>query len=221
MNRHFKSLLFFWVTIGFAFPAYAQESTSAGPDTRALRWWYGQDHPVLQGWMKGAEASAYPAFAGVPAVWVAWDALHQEYSGAGVRLVVAQGAAIATTMTLKRVIRRERPYINFPGIEARTGGLDGAVRERDGYAFPSGHATLAFALATSVSLSHPEWYVAVPAYTWATSVGAARVWHGVHYPTDVLAGAATGTLVAWLVHHAWPNDKEKAHGIPVSLSLRF
>lgn len=221
MNLPSKGVVLLVVAVFASASLQAQEHEDAGPDVRALRWWYGQDHPVIRGWMRGAEASAYPAFAGVPAVWVVRDALQDEYRGAGMRLVAAQGAAIATTTLLKRVIRRERPYIDLPDIEARTGGLDGAVRERDGFALPSGHATLAFALATSVSLTHPEWYVALPVYTWATSVSAARVWHGVHYPTDVLAGAATGTLVAWVVHQAWPTEKGDAPGIPLGVSLRW
>jgi len=221
MNRHFNGVVLFVGALLCALPASAQNLPTVGPDVQALRWWYAQDHPAIRTWMQGAEASAYPAFALIPAFWAGSDVLHGEYQGAGIRLVVAQGAAIATTSVLKRAFRRERPYVDLPDVEARSGGLDVAVRQRDGYAMPSGHATLAFALATSVTLSHPKWHIAAPAYAWAASVSAARVWHGVHYPTDVLAGAATGTLAAWLVHRAWPTHEGERSSVPVGLTMTW
>ena len=50
----------------------------------------------------------------------------------------------------------------------------------------------AFNSATALSLWFPKWYVIVPSYAWAGLVGYGRMYEGVHYPTDVLAGAAFG-----------------------------
>ena len=58
--------------------------------------------------------------------------------------------------------------------------------------FPSGHTATAFALATSLSVKYPKWYVIAPSALWACSVGVSRMNEGVHYPSDVLAGAAIG-----------------------------
>ena len=49
-----------------------------------------------------------------------------------------------------------------------------------------------FALATSLSVKYPKWYVIAPSALWACSVGVSRMNEGVHYPSDVLAGAAIG-----------------------------
>jgi membrane-associated phospholipid phosphatase len=65
--------------------------------------------------------------------------------------------------------------------------------------FPSGHASLSAALATSWSLSHPRWYVIGPGALWATGVALSRVHLGVHYPSDILAGIILGVGVAVLV----------------------
>lgn len=58
-----------------------------------------------------------------------------------------------------------------------------------------------FALATSLSLSYPKWYIIVPSYAWAGSVGYSRMDLGVHYPSDVLAGAVIGAGSAWLTYY--------------------
>ena len=64
--------------------------------------------------------------------------------------------------------------------------------------FPSGHTSFAFATATSLSIKYPRWYVIAPSYLWAGAVGYSRMNLGVHYPSDVLAGAMLGAGSAWL-----------------------
>lgn len=63
--------------------------------------------------------------------------------------------------------------------------------------FPSIHTASAFSLATSLSIKYPKWYVIAPSALWACSVGFSRMNQGVHYPSDVLAGAVLGTGCAF------------------------
>ncbi|MFY7909200.1 MAG: phosphatase PAP2 family protein, partial [Emticicia sp.] len=56
--------------------------------------------------------------------------------------------------------------------------------------------------ATSLSLTFRKWYVVIPAYTWASAAAYSRLHLGVHYPSDVLAGAAIGAGSAWLCYKA-------------------
>jgi undecaprenyl-diphosphatase len=68
-------------------------------------------------------------------------------------------------------------------------------------AFPSGHATMAFALATLLSLWYPRWrggFLAV-----AALVGWSRVVLGSHFPSDVLAGAVLGCAVVLGLSRVW------------------
>lgn len=99
---------------------------------------------------------------------------------------------LGITTALKYSINRERPYITYPDIVKKSGAGSPS--------FPSGHTSAAFELATSVSLSYPKWYIIVPFYTWAGTVGYSRMHLGVHYPSDVLAGAITGSGSALLTH---------------------
>ena len=101
-----------------------------------------------------------------------------------VSTIITQGA--------KRIIKRDRPFVTYPDIVKKSDG--------GGYSMPSGHTSAAFCTATSLSLLFPKWYVIAPAYLWAASVGYARMYQGVHYPSDVLVGAIVGAGSAWLAY---------------------
>jgi membrane-associated phospholipid phosphatase len=70
-----------------------------------------------------------------------------------------------------------------------------------GYSMPSGHATAAWALATSLSLHYPKWSVIWPSFAYALGVSISRPYLGVHYPSDLLAGAIIGAGVAYVTYH--------------------
>lgn len=95
--------------------------------------------------------------------------------------------AFAVTEAVKYTVRRPRPYITY------TDDLI-PVKTTIGYSFPSGHTSTTFAVATSLSMSCPKWYVVAPSMLWATGVAFSRLYLGVHYPSDVLTGMAVGVL---------------------------
>jgi undecaprenyl-diphosphatase len=83
-----------------------------------------------------------------------------------------------------------------------------------GWSFPSGHATTAFAGAVALSYL---WRRAAPLFfLLAAAIAFSRVYVGVHYPGDVLAGAALGSLVglAWVAAFRLP--RRTAAGRPQS-----
>jgi membrane-associated phospholipid phosphatase len=98
-------------------------------------------------------------------------------------------SAVITT-TLKFTIDRERPFVTYPDIQKLTGAGSPS--------FPSGHTSEAFAVATSLSMAFPEWYVIAPSFLWAGAAGYSRMHLGVHYPSDLLVGALVGAGSAWL-----------------------
>lgn len=93
-----------------------------------------------------------------------------------------------TYKALKRWLIRERPFISFPVINCATPPLDR-------YSFPSGHTLHAVCFQAML-------FVALPALAWCVlpftlSVAASRVILGLHYPSDVLAGALIGGTMGW------------------------
>lgn len=94
---------------------------------------------------------------------------------------------LTVNFPLKRFFRRRRPFLAF--VKARVLG----PRPKD-FSFPSGHSAAAFGgallLTTHVPALGPLFYAI------ALIVAVSRVYLGVHYPSDVVLGAAAGTLLA-------------------------
>ena len=116
-------------------------------------------------------------------------------------------ASAFITIASKSIIKRDRPYVTHPSIQPLS--VEGS------YSMPSAHTSSAFATATSLSMAYPKWYVVVPSFVWASSVGYSRMHLGVHYPSDVLVGALVGSGSAVLMYKAnqWLNKKRKNNKI--------
>jgi membrane-associated phospholipid phosphatase len=100
------------------------------------------------------------------------------------RAVAVVAGTYAVNTALKVVVRRRRPQL--PGLPA-------LVSTPTGLSFPSAHSATSFAGALAYSrLGLPV----LPLYAFAALVALSRLYLGVHYPSDVLAGAALGTAVA-------------------------
>lgn len=114
-------------------------------------------------------------------------------------LYVASSSAVnaLVTMLLKKVVKRPRPFLANVKINA--------VYQPSHYSFPSGHTSTAFTTATALSQAYPRWYIIAPSYLWAGSVSFSRLYLGVHYPTDVAAGALLGTGTAFSLRSLRPD----------------
>lgn len=96
---------------------------------------------------------------------------------------------VALYKVLKRIFVRERPFITHSAI-----AVAGAPLDR--YSFPSGHTLHAVSFAWQLTAHFPELgWVVVPL---ACLIAGSRVVLGLHYPTDVIAGAVVGALLAAL-----------------------
>ena len=78
--------------------------------------------------------------------------------------------------------------------------------------FPSGHAATSFAAATMLSFARPRWAPAF--YLLALAIGFSRVYVGVHYPLDIVGGAALGVAVAIALRWLATNRRRSAGAPP-------
>jgi membrane-associated phospholipid phosphatase len=101
--------------------------------------------------------------------------------------------------TIKLVAGRARPYVNIenPADFQLFRGFSGHAYQ----SFPSGHTINAFAFASTVTREtqfwwpHSAWYVGTVMYGGAALMGASRIYNNQHWASDVIGGAAIGTLV--------------------------
>jgi undecaprenyl-diphosphatase len=116
------------------------------------------------------------------AMWASGDSFWKKWA-------VVQFAAICVlivfVMSIKFLVRRRRP-------EGEWGGI---YRNTDPHSFPSGHAARSFLIAAVAAVLGPS-SLALLLWVWAPLVALARVAMGVHYVSDIVAGAVLGVMVA-------------------------
>jgi undecaprenyl-diphosphatase len=111
-----------------------------------------------------------------------------DWRRAAVAAVLSAGLALAIAKVISELVDRARPFVADPhGVHLFSGHAADP-------GFPSDHATAAFAIATAILLRKRGWGLVALAAATVLSVG--RVALGVHYPSDVLAGAALGAAAA-------------------------
>jgi len=148
----------------------------------------------LDGFFRFVSNSDAAISLGVPAVISAAGFIkhNDDLKRSGLVTITAVGISSGITLALKYTINRYRPFVTYPDITKKSKGGSPS--------FPSGHTSSAFALSTSLSLNYPKWYIIAPSFIWAGTVGFSRMDLGVHYPSDVFAGALVGAGSAWLTH---------------------
>lgn len=113
---------------------------------------------------------------------------HRTWRRASVAAVLSAGLALAVGKEISELVDRARPFV------VDSGGVHLFSAHAADPGFPSDHATASFAIAVAIFLRHRRW--GLVALLAATVLSIGRVAIGVHYPSDVLAGAALGALAA-------------------------
>lgn len=109
--------------------------------------------------------------------------------------IIAYALDVSLYLILKNLIKRDRPAAKITTYRAW-------ITPSDQFSFPSGHTAAAFLFACLILNFYPIF--AIPAFIWATAIGMSRVLLGVHYPTDLVAGAILGSSCAFLGIHLYP-----------------
>lgn len=96
---------------------------------------------------------------------------------------------------LKKFCKRNRPPQAIPGFKS-------VITPSDQFSFPSGHTSAAFLMLMLISAIFPVAFAYL--LPWAISVGCSRVMLGVHFPTDIGAGAGLGCSCAYIALSFFP-----------------
>lgn len=148
-----------------------------------------------------------------------------EYPIIGVMGIETLGLTYGVKELLKHVVERQRPYTYFPGAPIEDFG-EWAM------SFPSGHTALAFSFATFTSYvfckynpdSKAKLPVCITSYALACATGLLRVVSGSHFVTDVLAGAAIGVAIGFVVpfiHTHFANNNISTSASPFGFAFKI
>lgn len=159
-----------------------QESRALGLAARSLR--------------RAAEPGVFVA---LPLLWAAGRLTDDRpVAAAGLRGMEALAVSLATVGVTKVVAGRARPYVKLE--DPTSWQLGRGYRASEYRSFPSGHTAAAFAAASAVTAElgagrpGTRWAAGVPLYAAAAGVGWARMYENRHWASDVVAGAAVGTV---------------------------
>lgn len=109
----------------------------------------------------------------------------------GITALVSLGiGALITNVALKNIVARTRPYEVIDGLILLVG-------VQSDFSFPSGHSCASFAAAMVYYRMLPKKY-GICAVILASLIAFSRLYVGVHYPSDVIAGVGIGMVAAWM-----------------------
>ncbi len=187
---HWLSMALVVATVGGTTLLFAQEPD--GFDVRLFHLINDQQNPEKTGFFEILDYTSLPSYAVIPAGFLAvgaFDAHTAEFQ-TGLMLVASEGLTLGCTSLLKALVGRNRPFEDLTRVKLKHAWSAG------GRSFPSGHTSMAFSIATMVSLQYRSAAVTVPMILWASFIGYGRIYLGVHYPSDVLGGALLGTAIS-------------------------
>lgn len=150
----------------------------------------------LRGPLTDSFFSFYTQLGNAGMVWIALSVLmlcFKKSRRAGIAGLLALAVGfVLTNLILKPLVSRVRPWLIVEGLTA-------LVAEHDPNSFPSGHTCAAFASTCAWRPYLPKRW-ANTALICAVLMGLSRLYVGVHFPTDVLAGALVGVLSGWILY---------------------
>lgn len=169
---------------------------------------FGVDHALFHlvngAWTNPILDRAMPALSlsgNLGAVWLALLGVIAAFGGKTGRRIslaglVAFAVGFASSELIKELTMRPRPFLTLDHVRL-------LVNAPHSFAFPSGHTASSFAAASGAALAAKRLLGKVPSWGWgmlalAAAISYSRIYVGVHWPTDVAAGAVLGLASGWV-----------------------
>lgn len=180
------NLKFFFLVIVFLFVGNLHELQAQNWDFKTLQSIHENRNPKLDATMYWTSATIYPIGVAAPLTSLAIGIIQKDSTQLATGIFMLGSAALnfGLTFATKQIVDRPRPFESYPILIPYYQPMSSS--------FPSAHTAIAFNVATNLSLAYPKWYVIAPAALWSVGIAYSRLHLGVHYPSDVMAGALIG-----------------------------
>ncbi|OAB48303.1 phosphatase PAP2 family protein [Paenibacillus antarcticus] len=163
-------------------------------DQRLFQWINGRLHNHILNFFLYYLTNLGGATFTISASLLAWAFGSPSWSTAGAQAAIALAISHIPVAIAKKLYPRIRPYLALPDTNTFRNPLSD-------HSFPSGHTTAAFAITIPFITAIPE---LLPLFlSLSIIVGFSRIYLGLHYPSDVLAGVVIGTSVATMTVAIW------------------
>lgn len=141
--------------------------------------------------------SAYGIVALPPVLLFAAGGLKSDKSlrSDALQILTTQVVNYGITYSLKFSVNRDRPYLSHDWVNTDIEEVDSS--------YPSAHTSGVVALAAFMHLRYQKRWLTVVGYSYAAATMYARMRQGVHYPADVISGAAIGLFSGWITNRAF------------------
>lgn len=193
--------------------SYSGSVQALGWDARTLKSINSHYNHGFGQWVNAYENSLFVLGAGLPAGFWLYGKISQreDWRARGIEMAVNEALVISSVLLLKKAVNRQRPYERFAWVRHDKTESDAS--------FPSGHAAGSAAVATFLIMRVHKPLLTVGAILWTASVSVGRVYQGVHYPSDVLAGALIGASISYFNLRFGPLRPGKAQKKPSRATL--
>ena len=162
--------------------------------------------PVLDNILRGITFAGEEQFYLVLIPFIVWC---MEYSFGAVMFVFFM-LSYSLNVILKDVVQEPRPFELNPSVK---------LSQADGYSMPSGHAQMAVVAWGAIAMRVRKTWFWIVAVAIMLLIGFSRVYLGVHFPTDVLAGWVIGTILLLIYAFARPALGKWVSGLNMALQL--
>ncbi len=174
------------------------EYSRNNPDVKLFRVFNNINSSFLHTFTGITNESVIPVSAAVPLGMYTFSRINnnQYDESSSVLLLLSEITNFAATQGIKYLVKRNRPFRTLNDVKLfDTNSVAGT------YSFPSGHSSGSFVIATSLTLRYPDNPILITGlYSYAVLVSLGRIYWGVHYPSDVLAGMLIGAGSAALIY---------------------
>ncbi len=178
--------------------SYSQNLETENLDVKIFRSINNNRSPFKDKFISLTDKTVFPAAIVTPiTLFIIARANKNSYDeNSSVLLGASEVTSLGVTLGIKYIVKRKRPFVSLDNVYSFEKNSP-----TDNYSFPSSHASTVFSMATALTLRYNDKPVLIAGmYTYALLVSYGRVYLGVHYPSDVLAGAVVGAGSSILIY---------------------